>query len=52
MKNMKRIDMKSDGDSGIDKNRLDAVDEAILRLDHILSDKANLDTVKKLIANV
>lgn len=52
MKNMKKIDMKNEGDSGFDKNRLDSIDEAILRLDHLLSDKANLDTVKKLIYNI
>lgn len=49
---MKKIDMKNEGDSGFDKNRLDSIDEAILRLDHLLSDKANLDTVKKLIYNI
>lgn len=52
MKNMRKLDIKNEGESGLDKNRLDSIDEAILRLDHLLSDKANIDTVKKLIYNI
>lgn len=52
LKHMRKMDNKNEGDLVVDKRRLDAIDDAIMRLDHILSEKANVDQVKKLIENV
>lgn len=37
LKHMRKIDNKNEGDLVVDKRRLDAIDDAIMRLDHILS---------------
>lgn len=52
LKYLKKLDFKNEGDSAYDKKRLDSFDEAILRLDHLLSEKAGTDSVKKLIAHI
>ncbi len=52
MRHLKKLDFKNEGDSAYDKKRLDAMDEAILRLDHLLSEKAGTDSVKKLVSHI
>jgi hypothetical protein len=42
LKNIKKMDLKIFDETAFDKKRLDLIDEAILKLDHILADKANL----------
>lgn len=50
MRLLKKLDMKSDDGNDEDRRRIDTLEEAIMKIEHLLGDKADIGTVKKLLS--